>query len=310
MITLANNLYTYRMSDQGKTWQAVGNAYNGSSDKNWGATDYRIHRIYSITRAICNGGEGVTFSDDSGETWWPKDKPAYCFNGMDFAQIAVGPTGMVYAAGVGGGGITFSKSYDGGQNWTTPDPVARFSGAASAAPVVGGHPYRTPTNANLAVSLATGALYVAWHQTEGTSDNVKFTASFDDGNTWSPPITVEDDTTGADQFVPGLAASPDGDVHLVFFDARNDVGGSGNTLDMYYAHLRIPPGATSLEGLHFEKNIRLTAQSFVPYLSRHQQQPFFLGDYIGITATNNEAVATFPYTINGRAELHAVIVGG
>lgn len=303
MITLSvsQGLFTYRTSDVGKTWKEVAMAFEGRNDKNWAATDFRINRVYSITRATCNRGEAITYTDDAGETW----RGPFCFGSgaMDFAQVDVGPDGTVYAAGVGAGGIVFAKSFDGGQNWSQPQLIAQVSGF-STLPIAGGHAYRTPMLPDMAVSLGTGAIYVVWHQTNDGQQDVMLTMSLDQGNTWSKPIVVNEDpgAVKADQFIPAVAASPTGDAHVIFFDARNDPTGRGHVLDVYYAHSR--------DGITFEKNIRVTPQSFVPYLSRHQQQPFFIGDYVGLTASNNEAVGVFPITVNGRAEIHAGIVGG
>ncbi len=312
MMTLdtGEGIFTYRTSDQGESWEEVAMAFVGGNDKNWGATDYRINRVYSITRATCDGGEAITYSDDSGETW----QGPFCFNGMDFAQVAVAPDGTVYACGVGQGGIAFAKSLDGGETWPTPSHVAPYAGSVNT-PVVGGlpvlgHAWRTPVNCNMAVAMGTGAIYLAWHSRRSDQqEDVLFTASFDGGDTWKTPIVVNDDAVLADQFIPAVAASPNGDAHLIWFDGRNDPTLDGQLLDVYYAH--IPLGsAAAFEDVRPDPNIRLTAESFVPYFSKHQQQPFFLGDYIGLTASNSEAVAVFPVTYNNRAENHAVIIGG
>lgn len=308
VITLdtGEGLFTYRTADQGKTWTEVAMAFEGGNDKNWGATDYRINRVYSITRATCNGGEAITRTDDSGESW----QGPFCFNGMDFAQVDVGPDGTVYAVGSGQGGLAFAKSVDGGEIWTTPAPIVQ-TGGFTTTPVTGGHAYRTPALPDMAVSLATGAIYVTWHQTNDGQQDVMFTATFDEGETWIPPIVVPDDSTGADQFIPAVASSPNGDAHVIFFDARNDPSGRGHLLDVYYAHLPVDPATGRFApDAKFEKNLRLTPESFLPYLSRHQQQPFFLGDYVGLTASNSEAVGVFPVTLNDRAEIHAAVVGG
>lgn len=293
-------LYTYRTGDLGRTWEEMSLAFKGSNDKNWVATDYRTHRVYSITRATCQRGEAVTYTDDAGLTW----QGPFCFHGMDFAQIDVGPNGTVYAMGTTNDHVMFSKSVDGGRTWSPAQALAPLRAFSAAIPIVDGHLYRTPIDVDMAVSLGTGALYAVWHDTTDNQQEVYFVASFDDGETWSVPVVVNDDggALAADQFIPAVAASPAGDAHVAFFDARNDPTGRGHVLDLYYAH--------SADGVRFDPNLRLTPSSFAPYLSRHQTQPFFVGDYIGLAATNAQAIAAFPATYNHRAEIHAVAVGG
>lgn len=300
-------LFTYRSGDNGTTWKEVAMAFEGRNDKNWAASDYALHRVYSITRATCDGGEAITYTDDAGDTW----EGPFCFASgeMDFAQVDVGPDGTVYAIGRGDGGIVFAKSPD-GQNWSKTSKIAD---AASLSTLAGEHPYRTPALPDMAVSIATGWIYAVWHDTQTAGDqDVFFTYSFDQGETWMKPVRVgaPGGVVPSDQFIPAVAASPEGDAHVIWFDSRNDPGGTGNSLDVYYAHAALGNGSSESGAVTFDQPIRLTPTSFVPYLARHQQQPFFIGDYIGLTASNNEAVAVFPVTYNGRSEIHAVIVGG
>lgn len=291
-LELNEGIHTYRTSDLGKTWKEVGMAFHGRNDKNWETTDYRTHRLWSITRQTCDGGQAVTYSDDAGETW----QGPFCFKGLDFAQIDVAPDGTLHAIGERANQILFSQSPD-GRNWTPARPIATERDTVA-------HRYRTPVTVDMAVALGTGAVYAVWHDAIEDHQEVFFMASFDGGRTWGKPVRVNDDAgiRPSDQFLPAVAASPLGDAHVVFFDSRNDPTGDGHLLDVYYAH--------SPDGRTFDKNLRLTPNSFLPYLSKHQQQLFFVGDYIGVAASNQEAVAAFPVTYNGRAEIHSAIVSG
>ena len=292
-LTLEEGLWTYKTSDHGATWQEVAPAYEGRNDKNWMATDYGKNRIYSITRLTCTG-QAVTYSDDQGASW----RGPFCWDGMDDAQIDVAPDGTAVAIGLGDGCMAWRASPDGEAWWhggtvfDGPCPAFRMS-----------HQYRTPKLPDMGISIGTGSWHVVWHSgTDAEDEDIYYSASFDNGTSWLEPIIVNDDGEGNSQFVPAVHAGPAGDVHVIWFDARNDPTGHGHVVDVYYAH--------SPDGRSFEPNIRLTPTSFVPYLARHQSEPFFIGDYIGLTASNTEAVAVFPTTGSGRAELHAVIIGG
>jgi hypothetical protein len=143
----------------------------------------------------------------------------------------------------------------------------------------------------------------AYFDDAGLGDwDVLVRVSEDYGQTWGEPVRVVDDASGADQWTPAVAVSPSGDVHVEFFDARNDPSGEGRLVDVYYAHSR--------DGRAFDANLRVTEQSFVPYFGRHQDQPFFIGDYLGIQASDREAVMIWPDTRDQTSVVYAAIVGG
>ena len=122
------------------------------------------------------------------------------------------------------------------------------------------------------------------------------------GNTWTDPIRVNDDpdNSTADQFFPWVAVSPLGDIHIVYYDKRDDP--NNYLLDIYYTH--------SKNGTFFDKNWKITTNSSDPSYSYHQSGNVFIGDYIGIDASESNAYAIWTDTRKGEADAYtAVIVG-
>ena len=68
---------------------------------------------------------------------------------------------------------------------------------------------------------------MAYEYWDGTQMDVKFTQSVNGGGLWTPPVVVNDDASGTDQFQPSVAAGPGGAVAVAFYDRRqacpNDV---------------------------------------------------------------------------------------
>jgi hypothetical protein len=63
-------------------------------------------------------------------------------------------------------------------------------------------------------------LYVSWEDFGAGVDNVILSGSFDGGQTWSPPIQVNDNAAPVDEFQPNLTVSANGTVSNAFYDRR------------------------------------------------------------------------------------------
>jgi len=112
--------------------------------------------------------------------------------------------------------------------------------------------------------------------------------SKDGGQSWSEPIRVNNDEegNGQDQFFSAVAVSPQGWVHMVFYDRRDDENNS--LLWAYYA-------ISKNGGENFTNNINMSDENFDGNNAPHP----FIGDYIGITATNTTAYAVWCDTREG-----------
>jgi Neuraminidase (sialidase) len=121
--------------------------------------------------------------------------------------------------------------------------------------------------------------------------------SDDGGATWSKPVRVNDDAekNGKDQLMPAGAISPNGDLHVVFYDRRDD---PGNKLLHVYWTVSEDGGET------WARNARVTTAASDAKLSFHQTGVNFMGDYIGVaSARDGEAWVAWADTREGRADV-------
>jgi hypothetical protein len=136
------------------------------------------------------------------------------------------------------------------------------------------------------------------------------TRSGDGGTTWETPrrISDEDGLLGA-QFMPQVALSPNGrDLHVAWMDQRHDP--SGQLVEVYYRHS--PDG-----GITWDPEMLVSDAPFLADLSHHQNPLYvtplgtggiFVGDYIGLQASDDRAVIAFPDTRYGRADVFVATV--
>lgn len=135
----------------------------------------------------------------------------------------------------------------------------------------------------LAVDKSTGNVYAVWHDGRNlvSPDPVLLNYNFSDvllakstdrGQTWSQPVRVNDDPLGlqADQFQPALAVSPKGDIHVLFYDRREDA-----------RNLQINAFlAVSRDAGQTFRNEKLTVTPFFPVVGQDFLVGFgYMGDY-------------------------------
>ncbi len=167
--------------------------------------------------------------------------------------------------------LWLSRSDDAGETWSPDAAIVAMQPLPSSVPAPAGG-YRL-LNLPAAAAAPNGDLVVVWNdQLLGDADILAI-RSTDGGATWSLPARVNDDPPGALQFFPWVAIDGQGDVHVVWYDRRND----DVDLDLYSA-------SSTDGGGTFGPNIRLTAASFVPVLPTEGGAAAFIGDYNGIAA--------------------------
>jgi hypothetical protein len=124
-----------------------------------------------------------------------------------------------------------------------------------------------------------GRLYVTWSDFRNGDVDVFIAHSDDHGNTWTPPMRVNNDPIhdGADQFLQWMAVDiSDGSVNVQFYDRRDNP-------------------ASRLTGVTLARSTDL-GQSFTNYAWR--AEPFatdsaFLGDYEWLVALGGRVFGTW-----------------
>jgi len=168
--------------------------------------------------------------------------------------------------------ILFSRSTDGGQTFPFFTHIASIVDLPSPLPNTNFRVWAA--GAMAADKQIDGYIYAVWADYRTGDADILMSRSTDNGTTWGPPQRVNDDPlgNGKDQFFPWVATSPDGKLHVSWFDRRDD---PGNTNYHEYYTDSLDHGAT------FEPNVRVsTALSFPGGSS-------FIGDYSGLAATND-----------------------
>ena len=133
-------------------------------------------------------------------------------------------------------------------------------------------------------------LYVVFSAAPGDpadDADVMFIRSMDEGRTWSrPPLRVNDDRTSGIQFFPALDVSPDGKIHVMWADTRDDPG-----IDLRY---HIYYAVSEDKGESFSINSRVTDSASNPNFGFPGGQ--FIGDYMGMAATDEDVYLVWPDT--------------
>jgi hypothetical protein len=199
----------------------------------------------------------VAASADGGRTFGP---PVDLTDdrGADFPGIAVDRHGTVHAVfwvrtglppnAVPPRPIRYRRSTDQGRTWS--DAVDIDPGNVGA-----GHP---PL---LAADPKTDNLYMVWNANVEVANTVPgfdgdldvfVRVSRDAGKTWGDRVTLSDESVKANQYEPGIAISPNGTVHVAWYDFKHSptnmlvsTGHSGDTgiSDVYYTS-SVDHGAT------------------------------------------------------------------
>src|SRR5205807_205562 len=225
-----------------------------------------------------------TFSDDGGVTWSPLVEINGSTAALQGSQPMFLPNGNVVIVYWNFGSRTspFQRlesvvSTDGGATFSAPHQISLATEWNEPSIRSGSF---LPS---AAVDRTTGNIYVVY-QTVLDGPRVAFTKSTDGGVTWSAPIAISDNPTGAGVFNPAINVSPDGQtLSVVFYDHRDNPG-SDTLVDLYMAQ--------SLDGgASWGRNFRLTSISTDASLTPLTTDPdgnatgYMLGDYLGVASS-------------------------
>jgi len=241
-----------------------------------------------FARSITNGNSYTEVADRI-------DDGTSSFYDQTGCSIATSPGGHVYVAWFDDDTdeIRFKRSDDFGQTFLGLDivvgqalspPLVGCCGLFGGRPALNGNIRHKPFPSIAADPLDAARVFVVWTNYVDGSAEVAFSASTNFGNTWSPPVRVNNSATG-DQFQPRVsstvwfAAEPDTTaVRVIWYDRRNDP--NNLAIDVYSA-------ISFTGGVTWQGDIRWTDQAFnLPQLCPIYEcsgiSNCYMGDYIAL----------------------------
>lgn len=191
----------------------------------------------------------VATSTDGGGTFGPPVRIGDGGMHLDFIDSAVGPNGRL---NVVAGEYTLADTYTALYN-SSADPTVLWgdyfvigdgiprsgtSGACtgSGARTLFGHTVALDTPKIAVSPLNSKRVYVAFPQQgdAGDESDVMVSQSTDGGRTWSQPVPVQS-ASGAVQFAPSIAVTPDGRLGVTYFESDFDATAYGVEMVFYNA---------------------------------------------------------------------------
>lgn len=137
-----------------------------------------------------------------------------------------------------------------------------------------------------------GVLYAAWADARHGDDDVFLRRSDDGGETWSPPVRVNEDAEGdgTDQTMPQVAVAPDGRVDVAYLDSEDPEGAR--------THTRL---ASSQDGGEAFTRVTLSGEPFDARIgpSAGPRLPPDLGSRLGLHSGDGTARAAWTDTRQG-----------
>ena len=250
----------------------------------------------------------VSRSDDGGRTWAAPIRVSPPTRRRVIAPVpAVGPKGDVYllyldlgddALDYNGGhqgrggdpypgrwSMVAARSHDGGSSWTEAVvesalvPADRFVVLFPPAP-------------SLAVDLANGRLYAAFHDARHGDADVWLWSSTD-GTSFAPGVRVNDTRTGdaTSQYLPRVGVAPSGRVDVVYYDRRADPANVMNEVSLQ---------SSSDGGRSFGSRLRLSDRSFDSGIGFGSERNMAdLGSRLGLASSDSRALAVWADTRAG-----------
>jgi hypothetical protein len=322
------------------------NAVANDPDKQWIVADTNpnsphYNRVYAMWTlfAFDPSSVFVSYADahaDGTHTDWSTPVTLPTINGKPWDSYLlphVTPDGTVYTTvtnnpaqqGFSSASIYLVYSRDGGATWQGPLPVT----SNIAVPTYQNTTFREGIVNSFAVgtTLVNGKypLYASWEDGSSGVSNLFLSASYDNGQSWTTPILVNDNVSPVDELQSNLNVAPNGTVSVAFYDRRlacpaqgtTEAAGAGLALDTTnsnYSGALPPYGATNYcvnSAIQFYTpmlqpighNIRLSAHTWDPQLN--SAHPYgitvgvtFIGDYFGNTSNGPFEYTTSVSTFN------------
>jgi hypothetical protein len=267
-------------------------------------------RAEEPTELFFKGPTLFTRTTNGGKSW---AKPKIIFDPGPNAQtinnlVVVQPSGTVFVFFTqvfsnGGTQIGFLRSTDKGATFRGGPRYAAT--IATVRGVVTPDAQELVRDASIlfdtAVDPENGNLYLAWQDVRFRGiDEVAFSMSTNNGNTWSEPVRINRTPTSGlgnplrgQVYVPSIEVGPGGVLVATYYDFRNDRGvGSEDELTDHWAVFCDPGQADCRRQANWDRELRLTNRSF-DTLDAPVARGHFLGDYMGLARAGDAVYPAF-----------------
>jgi hypothetical protein len=287
----------FRSTNGGMTWGEPFFACGG--DKAW----FNIDRTggqgeghaYAFWTSVfsCPGASGsFNRSTDGGLTWDPEVNVP---NSLRWGTLDVTADGDLFVFGTGDTGFSVARSSNAqdASQAVVFDAVTNVSLGGSLSAGVGPNPEGLLGQAWIAADPQSGALYALASVDPPGGDplDVHFSRSLDGGATWSPPVTVNDQSTGY-QWFGTMSVAPNGRIDVIWNDTRNAGGG----VDSELAYSFSTDGGVTWEPTE------LLSPPWDPLIGHPNQNK--IGDYYHMVSFDDAAHLAYAATFNGEEDVY------
>lgn len=290
-------------SEPDNTWDSGTDAFGGDKqwmviDKTGGATTGNIYALWKSAFSACPP-HNFTRSLDGGSTY---EDCSTLPDNMTRGTMAIGPNGELYICGGLGVQHAVAKSSNAGIEGENLEwdfsTVVDLGGQLSL--YDGPNPTGMLGQVWIAVDHSGGDTHgnvylLSTVRSNTTVDNadIVFSRSTDGGQTWSPPIKINDDnSTNNWQWFGTISVAPNGRIDVAWVDTRDASTGFNSTLYFSYSN----DG-----GLTWSINEALS-EPFDPLVGHPNQSK--IGDYYHMISDEDGAHLAWSATFNGEQDVY------
>jgi hypothetical protein len=312
-LSTTTNAEMFVSEDGGESWDGPIPAQGG--DKNWlavdatlNASDGFLYPVWNSQFTCCDPETDYGRSIDGGQTYQGPWRSPDGFK-PKWGTIATGPDSEVYYTGANlsasGHVVLRSNSLRDASNGSPVFELARdidLGGTTSTngTPNPGGLLGQVWVGVDHSSSETRGNVYLLGSVDPPGADplDVSLVRSTDGGETWTPPIRVNQDPAGsAWQWFGTLSVAPDGRLDVVWNDTRSD--SSGVISELYYAY-------STDEGDSWSAGLPVSP-AFDSTVGHPQQNK--IGDYYQMRSNAEGAAVIYSATFNGEQDVYFLRVG-